>query len=693
MSFSVRKSSLKTKLFGLAGLAIVLMLLLAGANQYALYQIRSSQKTMEEAGDAVNAASLAIDKAFALKREVNQSILDVMNLRLLEKTYMQFFTAELRQRFERQAAQARKLIQDFKDQTLLAAFDRYRQLFSQYVKAQTTHDELKKKMSQPLAEAENQLKGIIEDLEEKQSQLAIEGEDLDSDRLEMLNVVRDCRIAYLRLQNIQQQYVATGEQKFIKAYQELAAGDVKTYTDTLTEFADNIKDQKYIAAVATIKKALKAFMQHIEHSLKLTGEENRLRKELNDSGEKIIGLARAILKQADARVSREKKKAQAAKQAGSRARQAAGRAAASATLIVLIIVVAGVLLYVVLSFVIIRSITKPINQVVGGLSAAAREVASAAGHVSASSQNLAQGSASQAAALEETSASLEEMSSMTKQNADNARQAQSQMDEASQVMGQANQSMQSLRQAMDKITAASEETAKIIKTIDEIAFQTNLLALNAAVEAARAGEAGAGFAVVADEVRNLAMRAAEAAKDTQTLIEDNIQNIQSGSELVMSTDQAFNQVEKSAGKVAELVAEIAAASSEQAQGIEQVNKAMAEIDKITQSNAAGAEQSAAAAEQMSSQAEIMRAHVGELENLVGSKAGQQEDAAASPPGAENRPVAQLDYQAKAAAKPAAKAARPAAKAAPPAGDGTPAAGHQPSPEEIIPLEDEDFEDF
>ena len=681
MGFSaMRNASLRVKLFGLAGLAIVLMLLLAGANQYALYQIRQSQQAMEKANQAVTAASAAIDKAFALKQEVNQSILDVMNLRLLEKTYMQFFTAELRQRFDNQAAQARKLIQELKDQAILEEFDKYRDLFARYVKAQTAHAELKKKMSQPLAQAENQLKGIIEDLEEKQSQLAIDGGELDSNRLEMLNVVRDCRIAYLRLQVIQQQYVATGDQKFIKAYQELAAGDVKTYTDTLQEFADNIKDPKYITATADIRKALKVFMQHIEHSLELTSQENQLRKQLNDSGEKIISLARAILKRVDAQVAREKQKAQAAKQAGSRARLSASQAEHSATLLVLIIVVAGVLLYVVLSIIIIRSITKPINQVVSGLSAAAQEVASAAEHVSSSSQSLAQGSASQAASLEETSASLEEMSSMTKQNAENARQAQSQMSEASQIMAQANQSMQSLRQAMDKITAASEETAKIIKTIDEIAFQTNLLALNAAVEAARAGEAGAGFAVVADEVRNLAMRAAEAAKDTQSLIEDNIQNIQSGSELVVTTDEAFNQVEKSASKVAELVAEIAAASSEQAQGIEQVNKAMAEIDKITQSNAAGAEQSAAAAEQMSSQAEIMRAHVGDLEKLVGSQGLEQAEASPPPPPEKKQPVAQLDYQ----AKPAPKAAPPVEK---------PAREKKPSPEEIIPLEDDDFEDF
>ncbi|MCU0583737.1 MAG: methyl-accepting chemotaxis protein, partial [Syntrophales bacterium] len=140
--------------------------------------------------------------------------------------------------------------------------------------------------------------------------------------------------------------------------------------------------------------------------------------------------------------------------------------------------------------------------------------------------------------------------------------------------------MTELTQSMEDISKASDETSKIIKTIDEIAFQTNLLALNAAVEAARAGEAGAGFAVVANEVRNLAMRAAEAAKNTSVLIEGTVKKVREGSELVERTGGAFAEVSRSAAKVADLVAEIAAASSEQAQGIDQINKAVAEMDKV-----------------------------------------------------------------------------------------------------------------
>jgi methyl-accepting chemotaxis protein len=206
---------------------------------------------------------------------------------------------------------------------------------------------------------------------------------------------------------------------------------------------------------------------------------------------------------------------------------------------------------------------------------------------------------------------------MTRQNADNAKLADGLMKKAAGEAGQAKESMAELIDSMGEITKASEETSKIVKTIDEIAFQTNLLALNAAVEAARAGEAGAGFAVVADEVRRLALRATEAAKNTASMIETTVKRVKEGTDRVSRTNEAFAQVADGTVKGGELVAEIAAASAEQAQGIAQINRAVAEMDKVVQQTASNAEESASASEEMTAQAEQMRGFVDDLALLVG----------------------------------------------------------------------------
>ena len=286
-------------------------------------------------------------------------------------------------------------------------------------------------------------------------------------------------------------------------------------------------------------------------------------------------------------------------------------------------IIVGVILFALLAsllaYLAARNISSPIQMAVEKISVSSDQIASASSQVASSSQVLAEGTSEQAAAVEETSSSLEEMSSMTKTNAENASAANALMMEAKEIVARAEKSMKQLTQSMLDISRASEETSKIVKTIDEIAFQTNLLALNAAVEAARAGEAGAGFAVVADEVRNLAIRAAEAAKNTASLIEGTVSKVKEGTGLLDDTNKNFVEVAKSATKVAELVGEIAAASREQAQGIEQVSKAVAEMDKVVQENAASAEESASAAEEMSSQAALLKEVVEELQSLIGGK--------------------------------------------------------------------------
>jgi methyl-accepting chemotaxis protein len=280
------------------------------------------------------------------------------------------------------------------------------------------------------------------------------------------------------------------------------------------------------------------------------------------------------------------------------------------------------LVLIVVSVLLTRDITGPLNRVIAGLTDGADQVSSAAGQISSSSQALADGTSEQAASLEETSASLEQMSSMTKQNADHANQAKAMMAEAKQTVEKVNRHMLDMAIAVGEINRSSEETGKIIKTIDEIAFQTNLLALNAAVEAARAGEAGAGFAVVADEVRNLAMRASDAAKNTSNLIENTMKAVRKGNELTNATQEAFKENAAISQKIAQLVDEIATASEEQAQGINQLNTTVAEMDKVTQSTAASAEESAAASQELNAQAEQMKVYVEDLVTVVGEKGRQ-----------------------------------------------------------------------
>jgi len=369
----------------------------------------------------------------------------------------------------------------------------------------------------------------------------------------------------------------------------------------------------------------------------------------------------------------------------------AATAYTGARLLMLIFGGIAVLLAGFIAFLITRSITKPLTEISQGITEGSNQIASAAGEVSSASQSLAEGASEQAAGLEETSSSMEEMSSMTRQNADNASQANTLMSETTQVVVEANQSMKELIGSMSEISRASEETGKIIKTIDEIAFQTNLLALNAAVEAARAGEAGAGFAVVADEVRNLAMRAADAAKNTSNLIEDTVKKVKQGSEIVARTNEAFGKVASGSKKAGQLIGEITAASQEQAQGIGQVSKAIAEMDRVVQQNAANAEESASASEEMNAQAEQFKTFVQALVALVGARNGE---APSSGNGHSRTGVQRLAGR---AALPdagfgkkkllpvlARKSGRPQAALA---------SGKELLPEQVIPLDDEDFKEF
>lgn len=266
-----------------------------------------------------------------------------------------------------------------------------------------------------------------------------------------------------------------------------------------------------------------------------------------------------------------------------------------------------------------KSVTGPLNRIIRNLSESAEGVFSAAVQESSSSQSLARRSSQQAASVEEVSASIDEMASMTKMNADNAGQAHKIMEASLALIRKTDEIMSELTDSMSDILAASKETSKIVKLIDEIAFQTNLLSLNASVEAARAGEAGAGFAVVANEVRNLAMRSAGAAKDSSDLIQGVTQKISNGNQITCRTLEAFKEVADNIESVKTLMAEIAAASDNQDQGIGQLNTVMGEMDHATQENAAAAEEAACFSQKMNEQARQMKQMVSELTLLMGNR--------------------------------------------------------------------------
>jgi methyl-accepting chemotaxis protein len=446
---------------------------------------------------------------------------------------------------------------------------------------------------------------IVKAIDKEDVGLAMQGDTLDVNKATVRNALKEyLSIWDQRLLNIQNLLIFSNADSYVQANK-----------NTISEL--ELKEKNFVVVLQSINsdqfkelwskaKALLPQIDQTEAALFSHWKNNQdLMARLEEAGASVSNAALEINKSVTQRIERD---------------------SSTGYSLTLIILAAGTISLTIAGYLIIRVITKSLNRSIDSLSEIAGQVESGAKQLADASRNVAEGTSQQAAAIEETSSSIEEMSSMTKQNADNAIQVNHLMKEATSVVEGANTSMGLLTSSMQEICKASEDTEKIIKTIDEIAFQTNLLALNAAVEAARAGEAGAGFAVVADEVRNLAMRAAEAARNTADLIEGTVKKIKGGSDLVNGTNQEFRKVSDIVVKSGELVGEIAAASQEQAQGIEQINRAVSDMDKVTQQSSANAEESASASAEMRAHAEQMEGFVSSLVVLIGGKGKKEKNA-------------------------------------------------------------------
>jgi methyl-accepting chemotaxis protein len=490
------------------------------------------------------------------------------------------------------------------DKAVLAGYGEIRELLKGYsvgfteivrndrvVKEET--DRIEKISGTLLSLLNKDVKGFVD---VKQSTSFVTGAEFNPIYLEISNLATQLGVEFLNTRLFEANLGTEGGDAFAAEFH----GKVNACTKIREELATVInvaKDWELTEASGKIDKNLVGYETAFDRIISSTSRNTALSRELLQNGDKIAAVAQGIQKKAEADML---------------VYRNFGR------FFLAIQLFAGALAGLLIAFFTVRSIVRVLARVCGQLSDASEQVSSASLQIASSSQNLAEGASEQASSLEEMAASMEEIASMTKKNAESSNEAVKVGQTTSESMARSHRSLRSTSDCMMKISEDGEKTARIVKTIDEIAFQINLLALNAAVEAARAGEAGAGFAVVAEEVRNLAIRSAEAAKNTATLIGDTLKHIHEGTELVTRTMEEFHRMGEDGKKVTIFLTEIHSATAEQARGIDEINVGVQQMDKVTQQNAANAEESASASEEMTAQAAGLKDMMNELMAMVGS---------------------------------------------------------------------------
>ena len=667
----IDRMSLSTKLYGGFG-AIGLLALLIGAGGYYFLQRVNHQVHLELSAIEVDMMS---DELYALQSEYLRIGLadEAGGAELLRK--QEAVLKELHERLkglEGQRLDARDLLAV---QTVKGAAKKYESTFRQLTEAAGQVAQLEHGLNTEGEKAKAWLSEMIQthksELSELQNTAAINSTQLRL-QAELVDRLQACMVHMLNAELEEMEFLVEKSVARVTGSEEhfgILLGTLHSIRDIIPQLT--ISKANRTAELARLTDVEKSVDRYIQEFARLVEQDFTVAAALVDCEQDLHVLqAWAEALSSKATLS---------------ADLAMGEASTISMTLMGVVLIGGILLAVSIAL----SITKPIHRVIEGVTLGSEQVSSASGQVASSSQEMAQGASEQASSIEETSSSLEQMASMIRQNADNAKRVDELTTEAKQIVHQVASATTEMSSAIGDIKDSSDETAKIVKTIDEIAFQTNLLALNAAVEAARAGEAGKGFAVVAEEVRNLAQRSAEAAKDTASLIERAQGNSDRGVKVLSELSEAMTKNQENAETVALLVAEISSACGEQALGIEQINVAMGEMDKVTQNNASNSEESAAASEELSAQASELTETVRVLARVVGGAA----EATSGSADAQQRARALARHRQPAGHLPGSSATPAARNQEPESLETAQPQQRLVKPDEVIPMDDEDFRDF